>query len=810
MIPYEGEELDPLTKYEWQVQGWDENDKSIEWSDKAVFITGKRNTPWQASWISLSKEKYNGIQQSRDLPVVRFQHTIIPQQAIASIRITSSALGVYTMQLNGALLTEDRLAPGFTDYEKRIQYQMYDITDQWKSQSGQDITISADLAPGWYCGQVGMIGREMYGTIPAFAAEIHVEYEDGSSDIFPTSSEWEVRETEIEMADIIHGEDIDARKQESLNNLGSPEVHAMNPDLLFSQVDPPVKVQKVWEPEWQKTKGQRTVMDFGQNLVGWVRFKASGKRNTRLKIRFAEMLEEDDELYRENLRGSRAEINYTMRGGEEEVYETRFSYFGFRYVEVSVEEGTLDDMHIEACAAYSSLEEIGNITTGHEKVNQLFHNILWGQRGNFVSIPTDCPQRDERLGWTGDAQIFARTASYNMNISNFLTKYVYDIVDAQFESGAFPDIAPDAGWHQVKAANYQKQRTILPEVNHPIENWMAESNAGWGDAGVVIPWTIYLTNGDKRVLQTFYPAMKRWMNYLENRSENGLGSANTVYSDWLAVNSYTPKIVVASAYYAHNANLMSRAATVLGHKEDADYFRKLESSIKREFDKQLIHENGEVHGDSQTGYVLALYMNLVTGEKKELVLKKFLENLQRHNNHLTTGFLGVGYLLPSLTEEGRQDKAYDLLLNESYPSWIYSINHGATTIWERWDGWTAHNGFQTAQMNSFNHYSLGSVGEWMYRYMAGIETSEQNAGFRHIRLQPYPDPRVGFVDAVYETPYGEVRSHWKLDKDDFSWEVTVPPNTTATAVLPDGSKEIELEAGTHVFQSTVTNSKASL
>jgi alpha-L-rhamnosidase len=483
------------------------------------------------------------------------------------------------------------------------------------------------------------------------------------------------------------------------------------------------------------------------------------------------MLNPDGTVYTTNLRGARATDYYTLKGSGKEVYEPTFTFHGFRYVEVTGYPGTPKRDAITGIVVGSDNPQTGSFACSNPLVQQLQHNIFWGQRGNYLSIPTDCPQRDERLGWMGDAQIFVRTACFNNDVAAFMTKWTQDVVDAQSEEGGFSDVSPRKG---------------DPSDGAPA----------WGDAGVIVPWTIYWCYGDKSILEHRYPAMRKWISYIDsvNPDHIWIQRSNNNFGDWLNVQDDTPRDVLATAYFAYSTELVEKSAEILGKTDDADYLRKLHSQIVEAFDAHFVDADGKIKGDTQTDYVLALRFGLLPEGQRENAVKRLSDHiLIDRKGHLSTGFVGVGYLNPTLTAYGRTDIAYKLLENDTYPSWGYSIRQGATTIWERWDGWTKDKGFQDPGMNSFNHYSLGSVGEWMYRTVAGIDLDQP--GYSNIVIHPIPGGDLTWAEGTLESIRGRIQSSWRRDGKKFDLSVAIPANTTATIYVPADSAADVTESG---------------
>lgn len=773
-VSYGGTPLESKRVYYWQVRVWDKRDIVSEWSRSAHWSMGILNqNEWQARWIGRTKPKNTEL-----LPSPYMRKTFRIEKPIRQAFIYASALGLYELHINGERVGRDYFAPGWTDYNIRVQVQTYDVTSYLGTGS---MALGAILGTGWYAGHVGMFGPNRYGDNPYLLLELHIEFEDGSNQIVVTDESWKAFAGPILYSDLLKGESFDARlepKGWSLPGFDddaweTPVVLERYDGVLTAQVDPPVQVMKELLPiSMKKTPRGSYLFDMGQNMVGWVRLQIEdGQEGQEVTVSCAEMLNDDNTLYTINLREAVQQERYILRGEREECLEPHFTFHGFRYVEVTGLTNSPTLQTVIGRVVHSATPQTGWLETSNVMLNKLLSNIEWGQRGNFLSVPTDCPQRDERLGWTGDAQIFARTASFNMDVGRFFNKYMIDVIDAQRPSGAFPDVAPDSGWEEFKLNNIEL-------------NWHAPDNGGWGDAGIIIPWTVYQVYGDHRNLEECYPAMVKWVEYLQANTVNLIRPGYSNYGDWLSIHADTPKDVLDTAYFAYSTLLLSKSAKALGKEEDARKYADLFERIKLAFEEAFVDESGRIKGDTQTVYVLALKMNLLTEEQRKLAVRHLAGNIQLHGNHLTTGFLGVGYLLPALTEGGREDLAYTLLNQGTFPSWLYSIKHGATTIWERWDAWTETNGFQNPGMNSFNHYSLGSVGEWMYQNIMGINTDEDSPGYKHFVIHPRPGGGLHFAKGEFHSVYGRIRVEWKLERSLFILKVQIPVNTTATIYVP--------------------------
>jgi alpha-L-rhamnosidase len=784
-VEYEGEALRSSSRCVWKVRVWDGAGDPSPYSGPAVFEAGfLERSDWKGDWISLGKkpdedfepptgEDYddlaNGLAPS---PYLRKEFPL--DKPVRRARLYATARGVYELHLNGSRVGDDVLAPGWTDYDRRVQYQTYDVTPLLAE--GQN-ALGAVLGDGWYAGFVGFDPKHrgaLYGARPQLLAQLDVEYEDGSKERIATEGSWRCSEGPILHSDLLMGESYDAREEmpgwsdpgfddSAWYGVKAEEVGDTN---LVAQPDGGIRVteelgaKSVTEPE-----DGVYVFDMGKNMVGWVRLRVEGEAGTEITLRHAEALNPDGTLYTTNLRAARASDRYVLKGDGEEVYEPRFTFHGFRYVEVTGYPGEPQPEAVTGRVVHSATPPTGSFECSNQMVNELQQNILWGQRGNFLSVPTDCPQRDERLGWMGDAQVFVRTASFNMDVAAFFEKWMADVEDAQSPEGAFPDVAP------------------LLTGSGLMD--LSRGAPAWGDAGIIVPWSIYRTYGDTRIVERHYDAMARWMEYLHEANpdlirKNRMGNN---YGDWLSPRGdHTPKHLLATAYWAYDAKLMAEMAEAIGRTGDAKEYRSLSQRIAAAFNEVFVSPDGRIEGDTQTCYLLALHMGLLPEDHRPAAAEYLVRTIEREDWHLSTGFVGVGYLCPVLTETGHTDVAYRLLLNDTYPSWGYTIKNGATTIWERWDGWTEENGFQSPNMNSFNHYSLGSVGEWLYRYVAGIDLG--SPGYGHIVIRPRPGGGLTYARGEYDAVRGRISSSWKIEDGRFSLEVLIPPNTTATVHVP--------------------------
>ena len=783
-VVYAGRALPAERDFWWAVQVWDEGGEPSAWSEPACFRTGLRE--WRAQWISrddhddpgvpvpaAKSERASDIMLERCRPAPLLRRTFAPSGRVRRAILYSTARGLVEMHLNGKRVGDAVLAPGWTDYRTRIEYAAHDVTELLAD--GGNV-LSATLGDGWYAGFVGMDLKRAgahYGRYPELLCELHLEYADGTREVVGSDEHWRATTGPIRYSDLLHGEHYDARRE--LDGWTEPgydddawaavRMRGRDEAALVPERAQPIRVTEELAPVsvTEREPGVH-VVDLGQNMVGWVRLEIEGERGRTVRLRFAEMLEEDGSLHLANLRSARPQDTYVLRGGGREVFEPRFTFHGFRYVEVH---GPAEVPELVGRVAHSDTPATGRFECSSDLVNQLWRNVTWGQRGNFLSVPTDCPQRDERLGWLADAQVFLPSAALNMDVAAFVTKWGDDILDAQSPDGLYPDVAP---------------RLVAERDGAPA----------WGDAGIIVPWTIYQRYGDVRILERHWDAMERYVSYLVRHNPDLLWRSrrHNDYGDWLSVGADTPREVLATAYLAHDAQLMAQIARVLRRGDSATAYEALHRRIVAAFNHAYVSDDGFIEGDTQTVYALALHMALVPDELRERVAERLVADIERHDGHLTTGFVGVGILCPVLTKAGYADVAYRLLLNETFPSWGYSIRHGATTIWERWDGWTEESGFQTPMMNSFNHYSLGSVAQWLYEDVAGIRLDPERPGYEHVVIAPTAGA-LQHVAATFRSVRGEIRSAWRLTEDGFALTVGVPANVTATVVLPDGGEVTE-------------------
>ncbi len=716
-------------------------------------------TPWPAQSASL------------------LRRTFTISKPVRSARVYVTALGSYQLHLNGQQVGKQILAPGWTDYRKHLIYQTYDVTEVLHP--GEN-AVGALLGDGWYAtGLVFFHQRYNYGPPPTrLLAQLGITYTDGSHDTVVTDASWKTTSSAVLSSGIYDGEVYDARLKKHdwdepvfSDAAWKPVIIAPTPKVqLVAQDFQPIRIEKILQPvSVANPKPGVYVFDMGQNMVGWARLHVRGPRGTTVRMRFGEVLDAQGHFYRENMRTAKETDAYTLNGDGEETFQPHFTYHGFRYVEVTGYPGTPARNAIEGVVFHTDAPFSVQFHTGSAIVNQLWSNILWGQRGNFESVPTDCPQRDERLGWMGDAEVFWRTATYNMNLDAFSHKFTRDIRDAQSPDGGYTDVSPRVGL-------------------------TGDSSPGWADAGVIIPWTTYVQYGETSIIQENWSAMQHWMDHVQQANPNHLWlhARGSDFGDWLAIGSVTSKDLIATAYWAYDASLMSQMATALNKPEDATKYQQLFHEIRAAFDRTYVKPDGTVGDGSQTSYVLALHMQLLPEALRPAAASNLVAGIKAHQWHLTTGFLGTPYIMIELSRSGHSDVAYRMLESTTFPSWGYMVQHGATTMWERWNG---NQMLNDPGMNSFNHYAYGAVGEWLYRYVAGIDEDVTSPGFHQIVLHPQFDSSLGEASATYDSAYGPITSAWKIVGHKISWHVAVPPNTTALLRFPTQKSSAVLEAG---------------
>ncbi len=700
-------------------------------------------------------------------PATFLRREFLVEKPVARATLYATALGLVDMHLNGHRVSDDFFTPGWTDYNKRVYYRAYDVTKLVRHGAN---AVGAVLADGWFSGYIGFRGdRDLYGKYPRVRAQLHLEFADGTVADIGTGAGWKAVTGPIIEADFLKGETYDARLEHpGWDQPGLDDVHWRAVDVGSNEVHPVVQahpgapvraIQEFRARTITQPKAGVFVLDLGQNFAGVPRLKVSGKPGQQIKLRFAERLNPDGTIYTRNLRSARATDTYVCKGQGTETWQPRFTFHGFQYIEVTGLSGTPGSDTVVGVALSSDTPVVGAFTCSDPMLNQLHNNIYWTQRANFIDIPTDCPQRDERMGWTGDAQVYIRTATLNTDVEAFFTKWLVDLDDGQRADGQFPCVAPS-----VVAGD--------------------DGGPAWADAGVICPWAIYEVYGDRRVLERHFDAMKRFIEFCRQRSTPELLPPQKFhcFGDWLSIKADTPKDVIYTAYFAHCARLAGQAAAVLGKTDEAEAYKRLFQAIREAFFRTYVTEDGHIKGDTQTCYVLALAFDLVQGEKAKQAARYLVEDIEKRGWHLSTGFIGTKHLMLVLSKIGRPDVAYRLLHNDTFPSWGFSIKQGATSIWERWDGWTPENGFQDPGMNSFAHYSFGAVYQWMVENIGGIRSAAP--AYKEILIAPQPDPQLKSAAVSYRSILGVIATDWQAKDGQLLFNVTIPANTTAQVVLP--------------------------
>jgi len=830
-IAYAGRPLTSRQQAFWKVKVWDANWRESAWSAPASWSMGLlRPEDWQAQWISFRDASVLHTNRGQlHLPPARhYRREFQAAKPIRRAMIYASALGLYELELNGQRVGDAFFTPGWTDYRRRVYYQAYDVTSQVRRGAN---ALGATVADGWYAGYVayGLLvgygphktGRNIYGKTPALLAQLEIEYTDGSREVIATDANWRTTDAgPIREADFLMGEFYDAHRElpgwsrpgfddrgwtpairaEENGSLKAPfyegdkkvsekEFGFIRPARMEAYPAPPVRhIQELKPVAVTEPKPGVYIFNLGQNFAGNVRLKVRGPAGTKITLRYGEMLHPDGRLMTENLRKARATDYYLLKGDPKgEVWTPRFTFHGFQYVEVTGYPGKPGVEAITGLVMHSDTPLTSGFECSDPMANRLFQNIVWTQRANFLELPTDCPQRDEREGWMGDAQIYASTATYNADVAAFFNKWLREVEEAQLPGGAYPDYCP---W--------------------PFQHGKAFA-AAWTDAGIIVPYTIWKVYGDTRLIERLWPSMTRFMDWRRQCSPDLRGrkhpDANT-WGDWLNLNEPTPIEFIDAAYFKWDANLMSQMARAIGRTNEANEYYGLQAKIAAQFARDFRQPGGlALKVDTQTAYALAIDFGLWPSLFYDRAAQILADKIARNDYRMATGFLGTKPLLPALSAHGQHDLAVRLFQSRRFPSWGFEVEQGATTIWERWDSFTKEHGFngaqgnQNASMNSFSHYSFGAVGEWMFRTLAGIDTD--GPGYRRILIRPLPPrpdsnperPPIHWVKAHYDSPAGRIVSAWKLENQEFTLAVTIPPNTTATVWVPMAQGATLTESG---------------
>ncbi len=819
-IAYAGKPLNSRQACWWKVRVWDKDGKATAWTKPAMWTMGLLNPEdWKAQFISF-RDTRSVFKDAKALflpPAHQYRKEFTANKAIQRATIYATALGVFELHLNGQRVGDVYFAPGWCDYHQRAYYQTYDVTAQIRKGPN---ALAAWVADGWYSGYLGFglltgigterIGRYTYGKTPAVMAQLEIEYADGTRDTINTDNSWKTTSAgPIQQADLLMGEFYDARKEipdwsrpgcdetrwepairaeengsakamfyqfENPESGNRPEIKGHEVELGFKRPPRleafpgmPVKpVQEIKPIAITSPTNGIYIFNLGQNFAGVVRLKVKGRAGTQVRLRHGEMLHLDGRLMTENLRKARATDFYVLRGDAGgETYTPRFTFHGFQYVELSGYPGKPGQDAITGIVLQSDTTPTSHFECSDPMANRLFKNIVWTQRANFLDLPTDCPQRDERFGWTGDAQIYVRAATYNADVAAFYTKWLRELMESQRPSGVFPGYAPFPFQH----------------------GW--DFGTAWCDAGIICPWTIYKAYGDTRIIERCWEPMTRFLAWRKNTSRDFLGVVHgNDWGDWLALKEKTPRDYIDTAYFGYTTKLMAAMAEAIGKNSEASDYRQLFDNIKSAFNKKYVGEDGAISVDTQTAYALALYTGLIPENLRQLAGEHLAKKIRDNDTLMGTGFLGTRPLLPVLSSVGQHDLAVQLFQSRRFPSWGYEIEQGATTIWERWNSYTKDKGFGDASMNSFAHYSFGAVCEWMFYALAGIDTD--GVGYKRIVIKPMPpspasnagQQPVEWVRAHYDSIHGRIATAWKRSGDAFELETSIPANTTATVHIP--------------------------
>lgn len=733
------------------------------------------------------------------LPATLLRKTFALQHPIVRATAYASALGLYELRLNGLRAGEQLLAPEWTSYRRRAQYQTYDVTPLL--QRGLNV-IRAELGEGWYAGRLMAMDRFPYGSYPRFLLQLEIEMIHGIQQVIVTDESWRgTTDGPIRSSGIYDGEVYDARREYpgldrpdfEDRSWDSVKIFPLGAPALTAQCYEPIRVtQDLGPTALTRPKPGVFIFDFGRNMVGWCRLQVSGQAGRPITLRHAEMLNEDGTLYTANLRGAPQVDQFIPKTGGAITFEPRFTYHGFRFLELTGLAQAPSTNSVVGRVFHTAAPAVGRFECSDESLNQLYQNIVWTQRGNLMSTPNDCPQRDERFGWMGDIQAFAQTAIFNMDLAAFFTKFARDMRDDQADDGRFPDFAPHPG-------NPNLQFSGAP---------------AWADAGVIVPWRAYVNYGDRRLLEAHFEAARRWVDYVHRHNPGLIWATNRFndYNDWLngdwirqkdwpLKGGSVPKEVFATAFFAHSTELVGKMAHVLGRASEASHYRQLARQIKEAFQAQFVKEDGRIEGDTQAGYALALHFDLLPEPLRPRAAQYLVEGIGQYHNHLSTGIQSTHRAMLELARWGHVEVAWQLLTNRTFPSWLYMLDNGATTIWERWDGYVKGRGFQDAGMNSFNHWAFGAVGEWMWRHIVGLNPDETQPAWKHFVVRPRPGGGITWAKGEYDSIRGRVAVDWKVENDRFALRLTVPPGSQATVWMPAPGADRVLESGQPAAQA---------
>lgn len=760
--------LKPRTKYDIKITVRNGDTLCFE---SSFFETGKMNEKYTAKWIGNQNKNMANTMLKREIEI---------DKPLKKASLYATGLGVYEVYIDKLKVGQEVLAPGFTEYDQYIQVQTYDVTTFLREQGIH--TLEFSLGDGWYKGRLGFDGgeTEIYGDRQRMLSELYLKYEDGTEKVIRSDKSWKTRRGNIIASGIYYGEDLN---DNNVDELWQNAVELNYPlDTLGDRLSLPLKISEYLKvKDIIMTPKKEIILDFGQNHAGWIEFYNKEPQGHELIFQMGEVLQ-DGNFYRDNLRDARATFKYTSDGKEGWVHP-HFTYFGYRYVKVlGVSSNNLSSDNFRSAVIHSDLEETGLLMTDNDKINRFFKNVLWGQKSNFFDIPTDCPQRDERLGWTGDANIFSKTSAYNMNVYPFFRKYAHDIlIDQRQNQGALS--------------------MYVPSLKKPVKGV-----AVWGDAAVMIAWNMYQVYGDLTIIKQNYRGMKSWVEWIGSTTKkDNLWIGSVQFGDWVALDSESSTIpigktdvdYIASAYYYQSARIVAQAAKLIGEKQDEEKYIKKAHSILDAIQAEYFTRTGRLVIDTQTAYTLALAFKLVSGNSKKQVCKDLITRLRKDKYHLTTGFVGTPLICKALSEIGRHDLAIRLFLNEDYPSWLYAVNMGATTVWERWNSLLPNKKMNPEGMNSLNHYSLGAVMEWAYEYIWGLKFSGNE---KKLEFSPKIDSRISEVCGFYISSYGKFEAKYERQKEEFILEIIVPFGQEVSVALPFSPREFLLNGKNSIYR----------
>ena len=780
-VPVEGFKMEPARIYYARAAVAGAGEKS-DWSEALRFVSGLCGTAWKAKYVTAENPP---CPESSKGTCVRGDFTVDGE--VKEAILFSSALGIYVPYINGERVGEDLLAPGWTSYNRHGLYQTNLVTEHIRQ--GEN-AIGVMLGAGWYKGLMGVFSvRNNYGDRTAFLGQLLIRYADGREQTVATDESWIGGDSPVLFSEIYDGEIYDARRENPdwCAPGAAPEgwrgVAEVEGNIGVLEAQPGCRIrcqEKLPAAKLLVTPEGDRVVDFGQVLTGWPEFAIRGEAGRAYTLKCFETLDAAGNVYIANLRSAKEELHYTCKGSAEERHHPEFTFYGFRYIHLVDWPQDAKAEDFTAWVIHSDMRRTGSFDCSEPLVNQLHHNIRWGMKGNFLDVPTDCPQRNERLGWTGDAQIFCRTSTFLMDVYPFYRKWLKDVQADQTPEGGVAHVVPDLLTGQPAAMN----DWLLKNGTH--------SAAGWADAITICPWSLYLAYGDEQILIEQYESMRKWIDFMRDHAEDYIWNYKLQFGDWVALDaeegSYfgaTPNDLTCTAYYAYSTSLFVKTAKLLGRDADAEAYGALYEKIVDKFRRTFFTPEGDMTVQTQTAHILALHFELAAPEHRERTARGLVKLLEKEGGHLVTGFMGTTYFTQALASHGKVDEAYALLLKDDFPSWLYQVKAGATTVWEHWDGLRPDGSMWSPDMNSFNHYAYGAVGEFLYRFAAGLDADPADPGYHHAFLRPMINGHMARVRASEETPYGELACGWEIDGDTVRVEVRVPANASATLTLPD-------------------------